>query len=72
MHRLLHESLRLVRNHTCQPIKPLKVFGLSEIQQALRFFAAHDRLGKIVIDVAGTNQASPIEVSLLVAIALIF
>ncbi|KAM0799448.1 hypothetical protein BDR22DRAFT_933683 [Usnea florida] len=57
---LLRESLRLVRRHTCQPIKPLQSFGLSEIQQALRFFAAHDRLGKVVVDVAGENLALPI------------
>ena len=61
-----------MRNNICQSTKPLKVFGLSEIEQAFRFLAARDRIGKVVVDFVGMNMASPVEVSFRTAPEAVF
>ena len=46
MPRLLHEHIQLIREQKCRPIKPLRIFDLSEIKEAYRHFATPAALGK--------------------------
>ena len=47
--RLCSRVLELYRAHKITGIQPLKVFGVSDIEQALRYFSSSKRIGKVVI-----------------------
>ena len=61
---LLHESVQLIRDGKCQPIRPLERFELSKAKEAFRFFGGPSRLGKVVIDLISSNPGSKLEVDL--------
>ena len=48
--RLLADVLRLYREKKIMKIEPFKVFDVSEITQALRYFSSRNRMGKIAIN----------------------
>ena len=66
MSSLLQESIQLIREQKCHPIKPLRVFDLSAIKEAFQHFATGDRIGKVAIDFTSKarNDMAPIEVCL--------
>ncbi|KAI9665524.1 MAG: Type I Iterative PKS [Alyxoria varia] len=57
---LMQETMQLLREAKITPIKPLKVFDISEISQAFRFFAKGSRMGKVAVSMA--DPRSEIEV----------
>ncbi|KAJ5589352.1 hypothetical protein N7537_012030 [Penicillium hordei] len=56
---LLAETLSLYRQKKIRAIEPLKVFDVSEITQAYRFFGLGNRIGKIAISLENTNSLIP-------------
>ncbi|PQE17058.1 polyketide synthase protein [Rutstroemia sp. NJR-2017a BBW] len=47
--RLLKETMKLYREGQIQSIQPLKVFDVSEVTDAFRYFSLKDRMGKIAV-----------------------
>ncbi|PKX88903.1 type I polyketide synthase [Aspergillus novofumigatus IBT 16806] len=56
---LLAETLSLYRQKMIKAIEPLKVFDVSEITQAYRFFGLGNRIGKIAISLENANTLIP-------------
>ncbi|KAF7558287.1 hypothetical protein G7Z17_g66 [Cylindrodendrum hubeiense] len=60
-HHLLHQSMlahvmALFRSGGIQPVKPLSVFGVSEVGSAFNYFNSSKRMGKIVISFEDQTQ----------------
>lgn len=58
--RLLTKSIQLLREGKVRNISPLKVFDVSEIVQAYRYFQSRSRIGKVAITLE--NPESPLQV----------
>jgi hypothetical protein len=61
---LLVETLSLYRQKKIKAIEPLKVFDVSEITQAYRFFGLGNRIGKIAISLENANTLIPVSDSM--------
>ena len=59
---LLYESVELFRNGKIKTVSPLKVFDVSELIQAYRYFALKTRVGKVVVSLE--DPGSCVKVSL--------
>ena len=57
---LLAETLSLYRQKKIRAIEPLKVFDVSEITQAYRFFGLGNRIGKIAISLENKDSLIPV------------
>ncbi|PYI20858.1 putative polyketide synthase [Aspergillus violaceofuscus CBS 115571] len=57
--RLMAETMTLYREGKIQP-PPLKVFDITEVAQAYRFFANKDRVGKVVISMENAKARVPV------------
>jgi NADPH:quinone reductase-like Zn-dependent oxidoreductase len=57
--RLMAETMDLYRTGKIQP-PPIKVFDVSEIAQAYRYFAGKDRVGKVVISMENPQARVPV------------
>ncbi|KAI2618197.1 polyketide synthase [Hypoxylon sp. NC1633] len=57
--RLMVETLDLYRTGKIQP-PPMKVFDITEVSQAYRYFAGKDRVGKVVISMENPQARVPV------------
>jgi NADPH:quinone reductase-like Zn-dependent oxidoreductase len=57
--RLMAETLELYRAKEIQPL-PMKVFDVSQVAQAYRYFANKDRVGKVVISMEDERARVPV------------
>ena len=48
-YRLCSRVLELYRAHKITGIQPLKIFSVSDLEQALRYFSSSKRIGKVVV-----------------------
>jgi len=55
--RLLEETISLYRQGKIKAINPLKVFDISEITQAYRYFSTGTRIGKVAISLEKSESA---------------
>ncbi|KAG9237170.1 reducing type I polyketide synthase 10 [Amylocarpus encephaloides] len=58
--RLLNRSMELYREGKITAIDPLKVFDVSEVVQAFRYFALSTRVGKIAVSFENPNSQIPV------------
>ena len=61
--RLMAETLELYRAKEIQPL-PMKVFDVSQVAQAYRYFANKDRVGKVVISMENERARVPVSQNL--------
>lgn len=54
-HQMLSEMVDLHSRQVLQSIKPLNVFPISELQQAMRMMQTGKHIGKIIIDCSGDH-----------------
>lgn len=54
--RLYSRVLELYQAHEFTPIQPSKVFSVSDIEQAFRYFLSSIRIGKVVVLVNNPNS----------------
>ena len=57
--RLMVETLELYRSGEIQP-PPIKVFDITEVSQAYRYFAGKDRVGKVVVSMENSQSRVPV------------
>ncbi|KAI1426161.1 polyketide synthase [Xylaria sp. FL1777] len=57
--QLLAKTLELYRAKEIQPL-PMKVFDISQVAQAYRYFANQDRVGKVVISMQNERSRIPV------------
>ncbi|KAL8657370.1 MAG: hypothetical protein Q9226_001979 [Calogaya cf. arnoldii] len=59
--KMLSEMVDLHSRQALEPIKPLKVFPISQLQQAMRMMQSGKHIGKVIIDCSGDHvvQALP-------------
>lgn len=53
--RLLYRSIELLREEKIRPVSPLKIFPVSQIIEAFRYFAARGRIGKVALTLSPTD-----------------
>ncbi|KAI5854487.1 polyketide synthase [Durotheca rogersii] len=57
--KLMVETLELYRSRKIRPL-PMKVFDISQVSQAYRYFANKDRVGKVVISMEDPRARVPV------------
>ncbi|KAL8946123.1 MAG: hypothetical protein Q9183_007950 [Haloplaca sp. 2 TL-2023] len=54
--QILVEMVELHSKHVLEPIKPLNIIPISEIQQAMRMMQTGKHIGKIIVDCTGDQK----------------
>lgn len=58
--RLLGDVLHLIRSGKVNVIRPIKIFDVSEIEQAFRYFSQGSRVGKVVVSMQNKSSLIPV------------
>lgn len=55
-HKLLQESMDLIRSKAALPCMPLKVFDVANVEEAFRYFMKGTRMGKVAVTFQNPNS----------------
>jgi len=63
---LVAETMSLYRQKKIKAVDPLKVFDVSEITQAYRYFGLGNRMGKVAVSLENDESVIPVSAHLVI------